>query len=434
MFSYLLIGLATNAMPSARLDLQSSPPNIIVIMTDDFGYSDVSFNGSSRIPTPNIDGIAERGIKFENGYVTAPLCAPSRAGLLTGKSGTTFGFTTNPNLRDPDWRTKCHLPTDQLTLAEYLKPAGYATGVIGKWHLGFSDGYLPNDRGFDYYFGFLEQSTDYLVTSTPTYPYWENKTQTLLTEYQTDEFADRAVQFVDQHAGSPFLLYLPFGAAHTPLQSIHKYLVRFPQYTDEEQKYCSMISAVDDAVGKVVYELKKRALLNNTMIVFLTDNGGREDLAADNAPLNGTKNCFNEGGIRVPFALSWPRRLPQGISYAPMVTAADIVPTALAAAKIPQPAGLTGVNLIPYFTNQLPDTSVPHQYLYWMSPQGGAIRHGNFKWVHAYNDQNVMTEGLYDLSADVSESTDLTALMPSIAKDLSARWWHWKALLPARLW
>jgi arylsulfatase A-like enzyme len=418
------------------LAFQTSPPNVVVILSDDVGYADISFNGGGSLATPNIDRIAAGGVKFTDAYVTAPLCAPSRCGLLTGKYPESFGFQDNPDLDDPNWRNVSNLPLDQLTLAERLKAAGYATGMVGKWHLGYTDGYLPNDRGFDSFFGFLEHANTYLASDTPMFPFWDNKTATTLSQYETREFGQRASDFIDSHAAAPFFLYVPFGAAHTPLEATYALKQRFPTYTGKLQAYCAVISAMDDAVGVILNAIQRNHLKQNTLVVFLNDNGGRTDLVATNTPLRGTKAGFFEGGIRVPFAMMWPAKINAGTVDHRMISSMDVVPTVMAGAGRAIPDGLNGVNLLPYLKKVGPKTTNPHGILFWWNHNapGWAVRYGNYKYVNTKDTDGSTVEALYDLSTDVGETTDLKGSQPAVAGDLVNRWRHWKSTLPPPMW
>jgi len=275
-------------------------PNIIIILADDLGYADVGFNGCKDIPTPNIDRIATNGVKFTSGYVTFSVCGPSRAGLLTGRYPQRFGYERNPQYRPHD--PNMGLPKEENTLAESLKQVGYTSGIIGKWHQGADISNHPLNRGFDEFFGHLggghryfpEELTiqdSYAVENDEgmSYKTWimRNHEPVQTKKYLTDEFSDEAVRFVERHQKEPFFLYLAYNAPHSPLQATEEYLDRFPNIKDEKRKtYAAMVSAVDDGVGKLLDKLESLHLDKNTLVYFLSDNGGPEkDKGSKNGPL-----------------------------------------------------------------------------------------------------------------------------------------------------
>ena len=354
----------------ARADA-AARPNVIVIVTDDQGYRDVGFNGSPDIPTPNIDRIAHEGVRFTRGYVAFPVCAPSRAGLLTGRYPARFGFDRNPNGDPTD--PKGGVPRTEMMLSESIKAAGYATKAIGKWHLGTHPTLRPRNRGFDEFYGFIEGGHQYfpnqsrmedISQSKKIYDWYytklvDNGTRVEFNQYLTDEFSDRAVDFVDRMAAAnkPFFLYLAYNAPHAPLQATDKYLSRFPHEKDPKRRaYMAMISAVDDGVGEVLAELDKRGIAQDTVVFFLSDNGGvtnhdtGEQPVADNAPLRGGKSQLFEGGVRVPFAVRWPGRIAGGRDYDRPVSSLDIFATLAAQLGLQAKTGkpLYGTDLVPY--------------------------------------------------------------------------------------
>jgi arylsulfatase A-like enzyme len=421
---------------------QDSSPNVVLIVADDLGYSDCSFNGSQDIPTPNIDRIASRGVMMTDAYVTCPQCAPSRAGILTGRYQQRFGFEINGPPGD-QYRPIYGIPKWEPILPERLRALGYATGMVGKWHLGEVPGNLPNDRGFDSFFGFLEAQNNYLSTKVPEHPFYENTTQTSISKYLTEEFSDHAVRFIDQNAGQKFFLYLPFNACHAPLESTPLYRNRFPNLIDPRRRVAAVVSAMDDAVGNVLNELERKNLQNNTLVIFISDNGGNVNLGSLNNPLGGMKASVSEGGIRVPCAISWPGRLSKGVKYSGMVSGLDIVPTVMAAAGSPVlPDRTDGVNLIPYLRAYRPITSPPRETLFWRWGVPGwpykaaetAIRWRNFKYMAGVNNDGLPFEGLYDLSQDIAEKYNLLDQLPDVAAKMKADWAAWNSTMREPLW
>ena len=296
---------------------QSKKPNLIVIMTDDMGYADVGFNGCTDIPTPNIDSIAYNGAHIVNGYVSFPVCGPSRAGFMTGRYQDRFGFTTNPTIDPTNYIAG--LPLDEKTLAEVLHKEGYKSAIVGKWHLGTHPNFHPLNRGFDYFYGFLSGGHNYFINQL-TIENLENvkskwawyrtklmenhKTlefEDYKTDYLTDELSEAALRFIDKQSENDqsFFLFLSYNAPHTPMHATEKYLSRFPEIQDRKRKtYAAMVSAVDDGIGLVLEKLKENILIENTIIVFLSDNGGAHNNASQNIPLRGTKGSVYEGGLR----------------------------------------------------------------------------------------------------------------------------------------
>jgi arylsulfatase A-like enzyme len=421
-----LLGLSSQATAedSAQGGKRSADgrPNIVLIVADDLGYSDLGFQGGKDIPTPNLDALAKSGVRCTDGYVSGPYCSPTRAGLLTGRYQQRFGHEFNPG---PKADKKFGLPLDQVTLATRLKEAGYATGMVGKWHLGGSTEQHPLNRGFDEFFGFLGGAHPYLINET--------NGQTILRgfevagekEYLTDAFSREAVAYVEKHKDEPFFLYYTFNAVHGPLQAIEKYTSRFPNIENEKRRtYAGMLSAMDDAVGKFQETLEKAGIAENTLIVFISDNGGPTQAnASNNLPLNGVKATVWEGGVRVPFVVSWPGHLPEGEIYSKPVIQVDLCPTLLAAAEVKTDeakAKFDGVDLLPYLSGK--KDQPPHDALYWRFGPQWAIRSGNYKLtkVPAFEKPQ-----LFDLASDIGESKDLSVDKPELVKELTVKWQQW---------
>lgn len=394
----------------------TEPPNLIIILTDDHGYHDVGFNGCTDIPTPHLDSIAQNGIRFTRGYVSYPLCGPSRAGLLTGRYQDRFGFSANPT-SDPT-NPAAGIPLEQENIAEVLKKVGYTSAIVGKWHMGTHPVHHPLNRGFDHFYGFLTGGHHYLpnkltindLTDVDKNKDWyrtrllSGHTRVDMEGYLTDELSDRAVSFIEKQAESdtPFLLYLAYNAPHRPLQATKKYLSRFSHISDaRRRRYAAMLSAVDDGVGRILTSLRKTGIEKDTLVVFLSDNGGAYNNGSENSPLRGWKSDLFEGGLRVPFAMQWKGHLPEGMDYTYPIISLDIMATIteLANAPIDADRPLDGVNLIPYLTGV--KSGAPHRQLFWRKFEENlmAVLDGNMKLV---NHQ------LFDLDVDISEQENLS--------------------------
>jgi arylsulfatase A-like enzyme len=420
---------------------QSSVPNIIIILADDLGFADVGFTGSKDIPTPNIDRIAKQGVIFSRGYVSFAVCGPSRAGLITGRYQDRFGFSRNPLLAPND--STMGLPLDQQTLADFLKKQNYTTGAIGKWHLGAHQTLRPNKRGFDEFYGFLDGGHRYLPEELTMQDLSEarseydgyktkllrNETRVEEKEYLTDAFSREAVSFVERNHQKPFFLYLAYNAPHSPLQATEKYLKRFEQIKNIKRRtYAAMVSALDDGVGKLLDKIRDLQLAQNTLIFFLSDNGGPTgDNASSNAPFRGQKGDFFEGGIHVPFAAQWIGHLPQGVSYDAPVSSLDIFATAAALVNAKAKNPLDGVNLMPFVSGK--NKGVPHEALYWRNYDKDkfCMVTPNFKRI----DEKGKAPLFFNLKNDISETTDManTPGNQSVMDEFEKKINTWKGLL-----
>ena len=304
-------------------------PNILFIVGDDMGYADVGFHGCKDIPTPNLDALAASGVRFTSGYVSGPYCSPTRAGLLTGRYQQRFGHEFNPAAPNAG------LPLTETTIANRLKAAGYATGLVGKWHLGGQDTMHPQQRGFDEFFGFLGGAHSYFQAAGIL----RGNTPVKELDYTTDAFGREACAFVENHNGKPWFLYLAFNAVHTPMHATDDRLAKFPNVADKQRRtYNAMMLAMDEAIGKVRQKLVATGQAENTLIAFISDNGGPTMQGVTingsvNAPLRGSKRTTLEGGVRVPFLVSWPAQLKPGVFASPAIQL-DLTATALAAAGV----------------------------------------------------------------------------------------------------
>ena len=424
----------------ASLATAATPPNILLIVGDDMGYADVGFHGCQDIPTPHLDALAAAGVRCTSGYVSGPYCSPTRAGLLTGRYQQRFGHEFNPG----NAGSTQGLPLSETTIANRLKSAGYATGLVGKWHLGAQPEFHPQKRGFDEFFGFLAGSHDYfapagILRGTQAAPQ---------TEYLTDVFAREAVAFVERHKSQPWFLYLAFNAVHTPMQADDARLARFAHLKDKKrQTYAAMMVAMDEAIGRVRKAVADAGQEQNTLIMFISDNGGPTMPgvtvnASRNDPLRGSKRTTLEGGIRVPFVLTWPGHLKPG-KYEQPVIQLDAHVTALVAAGVAPKAEwkLDGVDLLPYFSGT--NSGAPHDALYWRLGEQMAIREGDYKLVRYDSNADTLTGAggqpvssakLYRLSDDIGEAKDLASTMPDKARELEAKWNAWSATLAKPLW
>ncbi|MFK7910749.1 MAG: sulfatase [Akkermansiaceae bacterium] len=418
-----LVVLITLLIPG--LSLGERKPNIIVIMCDDLGYSDVGFNGCKDIPTPQIDSIASNGVRCTSGYTSYSVCGPSRAGFITGRYQQRFGFERNPQYDTSD--PNMGVSKKEATIANALSSAGYHCGVIGKWHLGAHKSLHPLNRGFDEFYGHLGGGHQYFPemltikdsysakTEAESYRTWilRNHEPIKTTKYLTDEFSDEAVRFVQRNKEKPFFLFLSYNAPHGPLQATQEYLDRFPNIKNKKRKtYAAMVSAVDDGVGRLLKSLHENQLTDNTLIFFLSDNGGPSDKnGSNNSPLRGKKSDVWEGGFRVPFAVQWPAKLPRGRVYSHPVSALDIFATAadVSKAKISPDRPLDGVNLMPYLAGEIKNPPHAAIYLRKFDQQRFAVRKGDFKLVILGKDQPAQ---LFNLSKDIAETKNIAAQNP----------------------
>jgi arylsulfatase A-like enzyme len=401
-------------------------PNILVFLADDLGYGELGFQGNREIPTPNIDSIAQSGIRFTNGYVSGPYCSPTRAGLMTGRYQTRFGHEFNGG--GSAGGNNFGLPLTETTIANRLKSLGYATCAVGKWHLGGPPQFLPMRRGFDEFYGTVANSPFF---NPPSFVDSRVSPEVVrVTDdsfYTTDAYAARAVDWLEKHKEEPFFLYFPFNAQHAPLQATKKYLDRFADLEDERRRtFAAMLSAMDDAVGRVLAKVRELGQEENTLIFYLADNGGpTQQTTSKNDPLKGFKSTTSEGGIRVPFAVQWKGKLPAGKTCEHPVIQLDILPTAIAAAggQVDPAWKLDGVNLLPYLAGEA--SGKPHETLYWRFGEQRAIRHGDWKLVVSRIDGP--QPRLYNLAEDIGESKDLLAQHPEKAKELQSLWDRWNA-------
>ena len=308
-------------------------PNIIVILADDLGYGDLGVQGGRDVRTPNIDRLARDGVRLTDFYANGATCAPSRAALMTGRYQQRFGFENNPGAAQRA-DTTFGLPTDRLILPERLKTRGYATGMFGKWHLGFTPTNTPAARGFDTFYGFLDGAMAFTPEgSSGSKSLIRGMSPAPMPAHTTEAFTDEAVNFIEANKDRPFFVYAAYNAVHAPLQSTPAYLARVAGARDpRRQSYLAMLAALDDGVGKIVDAVDRNGLAKNTLIVFTSDNGGPTwQTTASNGPLNGVKALALEGGIRVPAIVRWTGTAPAGRTLGTPAMGFDITTTALSA-------------------------------------------------------------------------------------------------------
>lgn len=457
----IVAALAAVCQSAAAADSQ---PNIVVLFADDLGYGELSCQGNSEVPTPHIDAIAANGVRFTSGYVAGPNCSPSRAGLLTGRIPTRFGYEFNPT-GPLNERLGFGLPASEVTIAESLQNAGYTTGLIGKWHQGGTADYHPHRHGFDEFFGFLHEGhyfvpppykgvttmlrrkklpagfsgrwigkkgliyTDHMGGNEPDYdadnPIVRSGQPVVEPMYLTDAFTREAVDFIDRHDDKPFFLYLAYNAVHSPLQGADAYMQKFAHIKDIHRRiFAAMLSNMDDSVGRVMDQLRQSGLEENTIVFFLSDNGGpTKELTSSNLPLRGSKGQMYEGALRVPFMMQWKGRIPAGQVFEKPVSSFDIFGTAAANAEgVIASERMEGVDLIPFVTGK--DQGTPHETLFWRQGGRTALRHGDWKLVRMGARKTVGRAQweLYNLANDLSETTNLAASEPDQLKQLVQRW------------
>lgn len=430
----------------ARVPVRAAKPNIVFILADDLGYADAGCLGSTDLRTPHIDCLASEGVKFTDFYANAPVCTPTRCGFMTGRWQQrvglefAFGYQVEQFRRvNGEWKpeTDIHalgLPLSEITIAQRLKSAGYATGAFGKWHLGYRDEFNPTKRGFDEYFGVLLGHADYYRHAyyDGTYAMRDGLEPVKREGYSTDLINERAVEFVRKHAKEPFFLYVPHQAVHAPWQPPGH--PESPMVTKENMHhgsraiYVSMVEKIDAGVGMLLAELEKQKIADNTLVVFSSDNGGER--FSNNRPLFHHKATVWEGGIRVPCLMRWPAKFPKGmITHQPAITM-DLTATFLAIAGVDSPKDkpLDGINLLPLLSGAQPPAE---RTFFWRIDRSNrkmkAVRHGNWKYV---NDGNTM-DLLFDLASDIGERRNLGYEQPEILADLKERLKNWEAEMDA---
>ena len=421
----LLVTAVLAAHPAAQ---DAERPNVVILLADDLGYGDVGCYGGS-IPTPRIDALARDGALFTQAYAPAPVCTPSRAGLYTGRYPACVGVQANTGTNKVARKRDRGLPSEAVTYPERLKALGYRSGLIGKWHLGLAEGLEPEDQGFDEFFGFLGASHVYLPDKTDAKM---RRNETVEPqherEYLTDAFAREAEAYLARHAAEPFVLTVAFSAPHNPFQASARYLERFPALTGEEQTYAAMVSALDDAVGRILDALERQGLSGRTLVVFASDNGAPlEESPGSNGDLAQGKGVLFEGGIRVPLIVRWPGHATAGARVNAPVSLLDVTATTLALAGAPAAtlAELDGRDLGPLLAGAPP---AERTLLFQLGP-AAAIRKGDWKLIVSRDSR-----WLFDLATDPGERTDLSASKAAQAEALAQELATWSAGLPEPAW
>jgi len=432
-FASIVLALLLNSPSIAE------QPNIIVFMSDDMGFADTGFTGSTDILTPNLDRLAASGVIFEQGYVTHPFCGPSRAGLLSGRYQHRYGFETNPAY-DPA-NPIMGIDPGEVLFPKRLQKAGYVTGCVGKWHLGAADAFHPNNRGFDYFYGFLGGGHDYFRIDM-TQPVKEAYLQGLIRNkrpadfegYLTTALSRDAAKFVTDNKEKPFFLYVAYNAPHMPLQAPKEDIARYAHIKERKRRiYAAMVDLMDRGIGDVITAVEENGLRDNTLMFFLADNGGplasektpKGGNGSSNAPFRGGKGNVYDGGVHVPFIASWPAKIKAGSRYNKPVSALDIARTAVEVAGADADFGpaMEGVDLIPFVTGEL--EGAPHPYLYWRNGDGrqwSILAADGTKHMRSRDQRAPL---LFSLPNDISESNDLAAEQPERASELRQQWLKW---------
>lgn len=425
----IVVGVAFSSHAAA-----AAKPNIVLLFADDAGYGDFGFQGSRHFKTPHLDQLAKSGVRLSSFYVTGETCAPSRAALLTGKYQQRFGYEeiNVPGIMSENSKLlgdEMGLPTDQKTMANYLKGLGYRTAVFGKWHMGIADRYHPLKRGFDEFYGFRGGARSFFAYANPQAIPHENRMERGFRNFQehegylTDVLATETCDFIERNKGEPFFIFLSFTAVHTPMEPHPKDKDEFPQLEGKRRAVAQMTLSLDRACGQIVDKLKQLGLSENTVIVFSNDNGGPTDEnGSGNYPLSGVKGTQLEGGIRVPGLIVWPGKLPAGVVYDSPLSTLDLLPTFVKAgggdpASI---AGLDGVDMMPYLRGE--NKARPHQTLHWKMETRAAIRDGDWKLLR-YPDRPAE---LFDIAADPGEQNDLASAHPEKVRALFRKQFAWE--------
>jgi arylsulfatase A-like enzyme len=443
---------------AAAADRPAKRPNFVVILVDDLGWSDLGCQGSRYYETPHIDRLAAEGMRFTDGYAAACVCSPTRAALLTGKYPARLGLTQwLPGRRKPDARLVeapflQHLPLEEVTIAEILRDAGYATASIGKWHLG-GEGYLPENQGFD----LNVAGNDMGNPGSHFFPYegtWTNQREGKVVrwrtlpdgkpgEYLTDRLTAEAERFLERRRDGPFFLYLPHYAVHTPIEALKDKIARFRRKPavggHKSPEYAAMISSVDDGVGRILRKLEELRLADDTVVILTSDNGGYGRITS-NAPLRGNKGNHFEGGIRVPLIVKWPGVTKAGSVCACPATSTDVLPTLVEMAGLPPRAAgsIDGLSLVPLLKGA---DRLPRDALFWHYPHYvdnhpdparpcGVIRSGDWKLIESFEDGRLE---LFHLAEDIGERKDLSARLPEKARELQQRLADWRKSVGARM-
>ncbi|MCF7567266.1 sulfatase-like hydrolase/transferase [Sabulilitoribacter arenilitoris] len=427
--SIFLLNISINVF-SQNNEAKSEKPNVILILADDLGYKDVGFNGCADFKTPNIDKLAEGGAICTNAYASHSFCAPTRAGIMTGRYQHRFGFQENPSQRFHN----LGLPESEEILPKVLKQAGYTSALVGKWHLGVMKNQHPVHKGFDKFYGFTGGGHHYYqcdpkVNNDHSYTALieENGKRKSFDNYLTDDLTDYALDFIERNAEQPFFLYLSYNAPHTPLQAPQEYLDRVSNIADKKRRiYAAMITALDDGVGAIMSLLEMLKIEENTLVFFMSDNGGTPGTWSDNKPFSGMKGTVLEGGIHVPYVVYWKGKIQPQI-YKHLVMSFDVFSTATELAGISHKTDkkIDSKNLLPYLLNE--KKSKPHDFLYWT--QGHfqeALRWDDYKFIKIDGQEKF----LFNLKNDVGETTNISKKKKGKLKKMNNAFDSWKSEMP----
>lgn len=417
-------------------------PNIVFILSDDAGYADFGFNGSTEIPTPHLDQLAAEGLMFTQAYVSAAVCGPSRAGLLTGKYQQRFGFEENnvPGYMSLNGITgdNMGLPLSERTMGDYLKSQGYRTTIIGKWHLGNDDQFHPLKRGFDEFYGLRGGARSFFPFG-PNNPNLRDEDAlergfghfAESDQYFTDALAGETIDYIKRNKGQSFFAFLSLTAPHAPMEATEADLAQFPSLSGKRKIYAAMMLNMDRAIGRILSTLDDEGLSENTLVIFANDNGGPSDHnASDNRPLSGSKANHLEGGIRVPMIMRWPGVTTSGSKYNKPVSTLDLLPTFYAAAggKKKDLDLIDGVDLSDFIRGK--NKQAPHSHLFWKKEVRAAVRSGDWKLLRFPDRQ----AELYNIKQDPSELTNLAAQHPDLVKKLYQDIFAWELTLERPAW
>lgn len=423
----LTSALALSSSLKADQAKPTKKPNVLMIILDDAGYNDFGFMGSKDMPTPNIDELASNAVVFSNGYVSASVSGPSRAGMLTGRYQQKNGYECN-------LEGKLGLGLNEETFADIFKKNGYTTYCLGKWHQGASEEYHPNKRGFDHFYGFISGSRSYFYNpKNDDVPGNEKAMQyngvfTPFSKYMSTELGDKAIEYIGKQGNKPFFMYLSFNAVHTPMEATKEDLERFKDH--KRQKLAAMTYSVDQAIGNVINQLREQDIFDNTLIFFISDNGGAHNNTSSNYPLKGFKGNKFEGGLHVPYFVAYGKRFKG--KFDGIVSSLDILPTAMSAANIDLKTTkhpLDGVDLFPFLEGKTEGN--PHEKLFWRKDEMAAMRMGDYKLIRVIG----VGERLYNLKKNPGETDDLKTSQPAVFEQMMKELKEWEeGLINPPLW